>query len=526
MKLYWAREVREADRIAMEEAGIPSLTLMENAARAVTEALLAEAAPRLEGRVVVLCYKGNNGGDGMAVARLLRERGVAAEVHLACPPEALSGDAAVQFSRLVPAGVPFAVLEGEAGLQRLRRSLEGAALAVDALLGTGFSGALGGYLASCVEVLNRWGGYVAAVDVPSGLSGDAFVPGGTAVKARLTLTLALPKPCLFTAEGAAFAGQVRVLPIGIPEEVTARVAVAGEALEAGWARPFFPPRRPEAHKGDTGKILLVAGSRGKGGAAVLAARGALRAGAGLVTVAVPASVQPAVAASLPEAMTLPLPETAAGTLRMDALTPLFAFAEGVQAAGLGPGLGTEAETAALAHALYETLACPLVVDADGLNAFAGLSPRLAHHRGPRLLTPHPGEMARLLRMETSEVLRGRYALVPDKAREWGAAVLLKGYRTLVAGPSGEWALNLSGGPHMAGPGFGDVLTGVAAAVLARSLDPFEGGCLAAYWHGAAADRAFETLGGYGLLASECADALPAVEGALRGSLPQGDGTAP
>ncbi|MGC8763850.1 MAG: NAD(P)H-hydrate dehydratase [Acidobacteriota bacterium] len=526
MKLYWARDVREADRIAIQEAGIPSLTLMENAARAVTDALFAEAGDRLAGRVVVLCYKGNNGGDGMAVARLLRERGVAAEVLLACSPEALTGDAAVQYGRLDPAGVPRAVLQGEGGLERLRRSLEGAALAVDALLGTGFSGSLEGYLASCVETLGRWGGYVAAVDVPSGLSGDAFVPEGAAVKASLTLTLALPKPCLFTPEGEAFAGRVRVLPIGIPEEATARITPAGEALEEGWARSRFLPRRREAHKGDTGRILVIAGSRGKSGAAVLAARGALRAGAGLVTVATPASVQPVVAASLPEAMTLPLPETPAGTLSMDGLTPLLGFAEGIQAAALGPGLGTEAETAALVHALYEAMGCPLVVDADGLNAFAGQASRLAFHKGPRLLTPHPGEMARLLGVSASEVLRGRYRLVPERAGEWGAAVLLKGYRTLVAGPSGSWALNLSGGAHMAGPGFGDVLTGVAAAVLARLPDPFEGGCLAAYWHGAAADRAFEGLGGYGLLASECADALPVVEGALRRASGRGDGEVP
>lgn len=526
MKLYWAREVREADRIAIEEAGIPSLTLMENAARAVVETLFAEMGGRLAGRVAVLCYKGNNGGDGMAAARLLRERGVAAEVLLTCSPKVLSGDAAVQFQRLNDAGVPFAVLEGEGGLERLRETLQGSTLAVDALLGTGFSGALGGVLASCVEVLNRWGGEVVAVDVPSGLSGDGFVPEGTAVRASLTLTLALPKPCLFTPEGAAFAGRVRVLPIGIPEEVTARVEAAGETLDARWARPFFLPRRPDAHKGDTGKLLLVAGSRGKGGAAVLAARGALRAGAGLVTVAVPTSVQPAVAASLPEAMTLPLPETAAGTLSMDALTPLLGFANGVQAAALGPGLGTEAETAALVHALYEALACPLVVDADGLNAFVGRSSLLTRHHGPRLLTPHPGEMARLLGISPSEVLRRRYVLVPERAREWGTAVLLKGYRTLVASPSGWWALNLSGGPHMAGPGFGDVLTGAAASILVRLANPFQAGCLAAYWHGAAADLAFEKLGGYGLLASECADALPSVEGALRRAPQRENGKGP
>jgi NAD(P)H-hydrate epimerase len=288
-------------------------------------------------------------------------------------------------------------------------------------------------------------------------------------------------------------------------------------LDSRWAASLARPRGDGAHKGEAGHVLLVAGSRGKSGAAVLAARGALRAGAGLVTVATPASVQPVVAASLPEAMTLPLPETADGTLSMDALTPILDFCGGADALGLGPGAGGTAETGALLEVLYARVPRPMAVDADGLNAFAGRAARLKVHAAPRVLTPHPGEMGRLLGVPAAEVAAGRYRLVPEAAEEAGAVFLLKGFRTLLAAPGRPWRLNLTGGPHMAGPGFGDVLTGVVAALLARAVDPFDAASLAAWWHGAAADLASRRLGGYGLLASECADALPEVEGALRSS---------
>jgi NAD(P)H-hydrate epimerase len=517
MKLYWSRDIREADRIAIEDAGVPSLTLMENAAAAVVHALTAEVPERLSGTVAILCGKGNNGGDGMAVARLLKGQGVDARVLLAASPNTLSGDGRVQFEKMEAAGVPWTPVWGEAGAEACRKGLEPASLAVDALLGTGLSGPARGHMASLIETLNAWGGAVASVDVPSGLSGDALAPFGPTVRADLTLTLAMAKPCLFTPEGAPLCGTVLVLDIGIPQEAARRVAPAGEALDSRWAASLARPRGDGAHKGEAGHVLLVAGSRGKSGAAVLAARGALRAGAGLVTVATPASVQPVVAASLPEAMTLPLPETADGTLSMDALTPILDFCGGADALGLGPGAGGTAETGALLEVLYARVPRPMAVDADGLNAFAGRAARLKVHAAPRVLTPHPGEMGRLLGVPAAEVAAGRYRLVPEAAEEAGAVFLLKGFRTLLAAPGRPWRLNLTGGPHMAGPGFGDVLTGVVAALLARAVDPFDAASLAAWWHGAAADLASRRLGGYGLLASECADALPEVEGALRSS---------
>ena len=514
MKLYFANAVREADRIAIEGMGIPSLALMERAANAVVRALVDEVPDLLVQRPLVLCGKGNNGGDGLAVARLLRGAGYAPQVFLLGEPDRLSPDARVQYDRLAACGGPCQSL-GPSDLPMLSSRLAQAGLVVDALLGTGLSGPVRGFYAEAIEALNACGALVAAVDIPSGLSGDALAPTGPAVAADLTLTLALPKPILFTPEAAHCCGEVRLLDIGIPEEATRGLAAAGEVLDEAWASRRFPPRGALDHKGDLGRLLIVAGSRGKSGAAVLAARGALRAGAGLVTVACPCSVQPAVAASLPEAMTLPLPETSEGTLSMDALVPIQSAFDGASAAGLGPGLGQAAETAALCRELFRRGALPMVVDADGLNAFAGREGDLSDHAGPRIFTPHPGEMGRLVGREAAEVIGDRYALVPAKAAEWNATVLLKGFRTLVAAPGRPWRMNLSGGPHMAGPGFGDVLTGVASALLARGVDPFDAAALAAWWHGAAADLAAARLGGYGLLASEAADALPVIEGERR-----------
>lgn len=514
MKLYFAKDIREADRIAIDELGIPSLALMENAARALTRALIERVPELLSGRLAVVCGKGNNGGDGLAVARLLKISGYGPEVFLLAEPAQLSPDARVQFDRLQSCSVPWTFVD-ETSLPRLRASLEEADLVLDALLGTGLGGPAGGLYASAIGAINQSGALVAAVDIPSGLSGDAFAPEGPAVYADLTLTLALPKPILFTPEGAGHCGEVCVLDIGIPPEVTLRLPVSGEALDAAWAASRLVPRRAQAHKGDLGRVLLIAGSRGKSGAALLAARGALRAGAGLVTVACPFSAQPMVASGLPEAMTLPLPETAEGTLSMDALVPLLSACEEADGAGMGPGLGQVPETAALCRELHRNMSCPAVLDADALNAFAGREADLPDHLGPRVFTPHPGEMARLGGWTANQVLEKRYTLVSNRAQAWQASVLLKGYRTLVAAPDQPFRMNLSGGPHMAGPGFGDVLTGMVAALLARGMGPFDAASLAAWWHGAAADRAAARLGGNGLLASECADALPAIEGETR-----------
>jgi ADP-dependent NAD(P)H-hydrate dehydratase / NAD(P)H-hydrate epimerase len=514
MKLYFAKEVREADRIAIEVMGTPSLTLMENAARALVRELVHLLPDPLAGRVAIVCGKGNNGGDGMAVARLLKGAGYLPEVLLLADPASLSGDSRAQYERL-SGSVPVHLLFRESDLEELGLRLSEADLVVDALLGTGLGGPVRGLYARAIAAINASGAFVVAVDIPSGLSGDALLPDDPAVNADLTLTLALPKPILYTPEASGSCGEVRVLDIGIPPAASTKLSIAGEFLDAAWAVPFFGPRRPTAHKGDLGRLVIVAGGRGKSGAAVLAARGALRAGAGLVTVACPASSQPVIAGSLPEAMTLPLPETSEGTLSMDALIPLLKALKEVDAAAMGPGLGQLPETAALCREVYGMCPVPMVVDADGLNAFAGRPGNLAEHAAARVLTPHPGEMARLAGGDVGSVLAARYTLVPQWAETWDTTLLLKGHRTLIGAPGKPWRLNGTGGPHMAGPGFGDVLTGIIAALLGRGLEDLDAAALGAWWHGAAADVAAEGLGGYGLLASECADALPLVEGEMR-----------
>jgi NAD(P)H-hydrate epimerase len=518
MLLYSASAMREIDRKAIEGMGIPSLRLMENAGQAVVCALFNHAREGLAGRAVILCGKGNNGGDGMVVARILRRMGFDPLVLLLARPDSLSGDAAVQFARLSSSSVRVRIIDLEACPPDPGSLLKGAELLVDAILGTGTQGAVSGYLAEVIAAANASPAFVAAVDIPSGLSGDALAPVGPCIRADLTVTLAHPKPCIFTPEGAPHCGKVEVADIGIPPAAAHGQPVAGEAVDGGWAAPFFNERPSQTHKGSCGRVLLIAGSRGKAGAAVLAARGALRAGAGLVTVAVPTSAHAAVAGSLPEAMTLPLPETREGTLSMDALAPILQAAGSVDAVGIGPGLGTVPETAALLRELFRDLPCPAVVDADALNALAGCGIPLRQHAVPRILTPHPGEMTRLDGRTTAEVIRDRYTRLASLAEAWDVVVHLKGFRSLTAAPGKPWRMNLSGGPHMAAPGMGDVLTGVAAALLARAMDPFDAASLAAWWHGAAADLAFQRLGGYGLLASEVADALPAIEGALRKSL--------
>jgi len=519
MLLYTASAMKEVDRTAIEEMGIPSLHLMENAGEAITRNLLLEGAVEPGDAVTILCGKGNNGGDGMVVGRLLRRMGWNPRVVLLAPPEAISGDAAVQFRRLRSHRVAWEVLDGEESLPDLAHRLEDTDVVIDAVLGTGIRGAVRGTAAKVIELVNGCGAVVAAVDIPSGLSGDAFGVAGPAIQADLTVTLAFAKPCLFTPEAGDLCGHVIVADIGIPDEAAERIPPVGEAVEASWALSRFSDRPGAMHKGRCGRILLICGSRGKAGAAVLAARGALRAGAGLVTVALPEGSLPVVASSLAEAMTLPLPETDAGSLSGDAFDALLAACGENDAVGCGSGMGLHEDTAGLARRLYGELPVPMAVDADALTAFRGAPDLLSGHAAPRLLTPHPGELGRLLGLKPSEVLTRRYALVPDRSKSWNVTLLLKGFRTLIAAPDRPWRMNLSGGPHMAAPGMGDVLTGITACLLGRGMEPFDAASLGAWWHGAAADEAYGMRGGYGILASEVADALPVVDGASRGLPP-------
>jgi hydroxyethylthiazole kinase-like uncharacterized protein yjeF len=533
MKVLTAAQMREADRLTTERFGVPSLQLMENAGTRVVE-LLRELRPQLAtDKVVLLCGKGNNGGDGFVVARLLKQLGCSPDVFLFAPPERVKGDAAVNLKRWRGAG-EVRVVTDAAGWEAARASLTSANVIVDALLGTGLTGPVEGLLRGVIEDINRaWSrALVVAVDIPSGLPSDSGTPLGPAVQAHHTVTFAAPKLGLLLPPNCDSAGRMTVGHIGTPRELLD----GNPELKFHWLEPQefrgFPLRRkPGAHKGDYGHALIFAGSRGKTGAAVLAAWGALRAGAGLVTVATPASVLPMVATALPEMMTEALQGTdiesiAATNLDYGRLEKLTS-AKSVLA--IGPGLSTHVETQQFVRAVLAQCGLPTILDADGLNAYAGRAGELKSRSASGLaVTPHPGEMARLRGCTAAEIQSCRFETALESAAEWNACVVLKGFRTIVACPDGTAFINSTGNPGMATGGTGDVLTGILAGLTAQFGGPASrqemqrwGRLLAlgVYLHGLAGDLAAAETGQASLMASDLVHMIPRAYAGLLNQIP-------
>ena len=506
--IFTAEEMRRLDQRAIAELGISGATLMENAGRGAAEAIRALLedlkAGRSGARVVVVCGKGGNGGDGFVVARWLRKWGARVEVLLAFPEDEIRGDAGEKLRELKRSGVrPWLVEDLEAAEETLAR----ADVIVDALLGTGSRGAPEGRVARLIELINASGRPVVALDIPSGISADGDASAGPAVRALLTLTFAGVKRGLVTGPGAALAGHVEVVPIGIAHEEVLR-GVTTFLLEADDIEPHFPPRPRDAHKGSYGHLLVVAGSLGKTGAAALAATAALRAGVGLVTVATPASQQPVVAGLVMEAMTEPLPETGARTLALKAREVVTELAAVRDAVALGPGIGLDEETGAATRALTAEVTKPMAIDADGLSALAGHLDALRSAPAPRCLTPHPGEMARLLGGSVADVQRDRLETVRQFATRHRVHVVLKGAWSAIGDPEGRVFVNPTGNPGMASGGTGDVLTGILGAFLARGMAPGAALQSAVYLHGLAGDIAAERVGEEALIAGDVIAALP------------------
>jgi ADP-dependent NAD(P)H-hydrate dehydratase / NAD(P)H-hydrate epimerase len=510
--VFTADEMRRLDARAISSLGIPGAVLMENAGRGAAEAIADFLGRTRRGaRVEIVCGKGGNGGDGFVAARRLLRAGVRPTVWLTSPASEMRGDAARKLADLRRVGIrPRMVDDEDQVTSRLRR----ADVIVDALLGTGAKGAPSGLTRRMIELINAATRPVIALDVPSGMSADGGTPPGPAIRATLTVTFAGLKRGLLMGEGAELAGQVRVIPIGIPESEVGR-GVTTHLLEASDVAPLFPDRPRLAHKGTFGHLLVVGGSRGKTGAAALAARAAMRIGAGLVTVGTPASQQPIVASLLLESMTEALDETRAGTIAHEAVEMIAALAAARDAVALGPGLGLDTETQEVARRLVSELPKPMVVDADALSALAGHPDLLSRRRGPRCLTPHPGEMARMLGVTVAAVERDRIACVRDFVTAHGVHLVLKGALSVVGDPDGQIFLNPTGNPGMASGGMGDVLTGMTGALLARRSEAGAALRAAVYVHGLAGDVAAATLGQESLIAGDLIDALPRALRALR-----------
>ena len=506
MRVLNTAQMRDADRRTISDLGVPSLVLMEAAGRQVVAALESRWPLGADRRIAVVCGKGNNGGDGFVVARILAARGAAVRVYLAAPEADVGGDAEVNLSALRRAGGAVVDVPSASAWEAARGDLERCDLVVDALFGTGLTRPLAGHWRSVVGDLDASDVPVVSIDLPSGLSADTPELIGEAAAAALTVTLGAPKLPLLLDPAAARAGTVLVADIGIPATVVGELAGPRvTVVTRAWARKQVPRRPRDTHKGDYGRVLVAAGSTGKTGAAGLAALGALRSGAGLVTVATPRVCQPVVAALAPEYMTLGLDHDGEGHVGAEAAGAVLA--ERCDVLAVGPGLGRSPGVDRFVRELVGRAPVPMVLDADALNAFAR-DPAGLRGRPDRALvvTPHAGEMGRIIGRPAEYVTAHRLDVARDLAGEQGIFVVLKGARTLVATPAGDVWINVTGNPGMASGGTGDVLTGVLAAWMAQ-LPDVEAACgLGVCLHGLAGDAA-ATEHGAGLLAGDLARGL-------------------
>ena len=508
MKIVSAAEMRGIDRVTSERFRVPSLTLMENAGSAVARFVLSDY-PHAE-RIGVICGKGNNGGDGFVVARKLSESGRAVRVLLLCDPSELRGDAAAMFARMkVPPLVARTVPELDSADAA---EIFASDLIVDAILGTGFRPPVSELYAAAIAKMNVGTSRIVAVDIPSGADADAGEhQQGTIARADAVVTFTAPRPAHVFA--GLTSGPTIVAPIGSPAEAIASQLGLHLSTPADFA-PLLAPRALEANKGSYGHVLVVGGSFGKAGAAAMAGFSALRAGAGLSTVATPKSVLSTVAAFHPELMTEPLQDTEQGTISARALASgMNDLLDRKTVLAIGPGISRHPETAEFVRGLLNPGSVPnniaIVADADALNAFEGVAQMLNGHGRTVVITPHPGEMARLTGLSIAQIQANRLETARKFAREHEVIVVLKGHRTLIAAPDGEVWVNSTGNPGMATGGAGDVLTGIVAGLLAQHPQhALAATALAVYLHGQAGDMAAESLGESSLVATDLIRFLP------------------
>ncbi len=523
MQLALAAQMRELDRQTIEEIGIPGMVLMENAGRATVDTMQRILGPLRGKTVCVFAGPGNNGGDGLVIARTIHALGAFPFVFFLLDPEALSGDAGLNFAICRELRLPYQVLDLSEKMLTLidtvltLNRMHPMHCLVDAIFGTGLQREVSGHFLDVINCINILGERhhmpVVSVDIPSGLHSDTGAVLGAAVRADLTVTYGLPKPGHFH-HGGPITGRLQRVDIGIPLRVVERMRLRGEVLD-GETSAGLVQRDTTAHKGSNGHLLILAGSTGKTGAALLCGQGALRSGAGLVSFAVPADLNAIFETALAEAMSVPLVNSK-GAFSIDDYETIETLAGSKEALVIGPGIGTDAATAEVVYRLYTENDRPQVIDADALNLLAARPEIIRQPAGPRIFTPHPGEMARMLGCTIHEVQSDRL-----KAAQWlidaeglpPMITVLKGAGTVVAANDGTFALNTSGNPGMGSGGMGDVLAGIIGGLLVQGYTPWQAACFGVYLHGLAADH-LATEQPWGYLATEVAQALPTVLGRL------------
>ncbi|HEY7217009.1 MAG TPA: NAD(P)H-hydrate dehydratase [Candidatus Binatia bacterium] len=518
MLIVTAEQMREMDRLTIHKYGVPSLMLMERAGEAIAQAILKGFPRHAKKGVLIVAGKGNNGGDGLVVARLLKKKSIPCEVVLLARKEELSVDAAHNLRAYRKLnGKVSEIAAGTLDLLTERLSKNG--LIVDAILGTGMKNEVRGLFADAITQMNAAGLPIVAVDIPSGLDSEKGTPLGVAVQAEMTVALGFPKLGEVIYPGLNFVGELVVADIGIKDEAVAQVAPKTELLDRESIRWLVPRREPDTHKGTYGHLLVVAGSRGKTGAAVLACRAAMRTGAGLVTLAAPRSLNNIFATSLVEVMTDPLCDNVAEQMEPLSDEDWRRLLERKDALLFGPGIGVHEAARNSLRWLLRNLEIPWVIDADGLNNLALEIDRLRHAKTPPMLTPHPGEMARLIGKNTAAVNADRVEIARSFALKNRCHLVLKGARTVIATAAGKVFINPTGNPGMASGGMGDVLAGMLGALLGQGLSPEDAMKLGVYLHGFVGDRVAGKNGEIGLIASDIIRALPEGLLALASALP-------
>ncbi|MBM4296673.1 MAG: NAD(P)H-hydrate dehydratase [Deltaproteobacteria bacterium] len=508
MFVVTAEQMRALDRLTIERYGVPSLTLMERAGAAIAQAIVKKFSAAAKRGVVIVAGKGNNGGDGFVVARLLKQKRIPCEVALLARQGDLSPDAGHNLRAFLK--LKGTVIEIGAGhLDLLSQRLSQHGLIVDAILGTGMTSEVRGLFADAIELMNASGKPIVAVDIPTGLDSDKGTPLGVAIQAEMTVALGYPKLGQVIHPGISHVGDLVVADIGIDQRAVTEIAPRTEILERGTIGWLVPRRQADTHKGSYGHLVVIAGSRGKTGAAILACRAAMRSGAGLVTLAAPRSLNSIFATALVEVMTETLRENGREELEPLSDAEWRELLERKNALLFGPGIGVSDGTQNTLRWLLRNLAMPWVIDADGLNNLALNLDRLRHARTAPILTPHPGEMARLLGKDTASINADRIGTARSFAVAHRCHVVLKGARTVIASPDGKVFINPTGNPGMASAGMGDVLAGVLAALLGQGLSAEDAMKLGVYLHGFVGDRVAAARGEIGLIASDIIDGLPA-----------------
>jgi NAD(P)H-hydrate epimerase len=514
MKVVTAEVMQRLDRRTIEEAGIPGVVLMENAGRGAVGVLLENYRHLLNGTVAIIAGKGNNGGDGFVIARYLMNRGVSVRIFLLGVRGKIQGDAKVNLASVLKMNAQLTEITTSDGWKKKRGELEECTLIIDAIFGTGLTSDIGGLIGEVINDLNGLGIPTVAVDLPSGLHPDTGAVLGTCVHADCTVTFGLPKRGLFLYPGARYAGTIKVVDISIPSSFIDETAPTDYVLRFADMCQVVKVRNPDTHKGDYGHVLAIAGSRGKTGAAVLTCQAAARVGAGLVTLGIPESLHAIMEQKLTEVMTEPLSEHPTGFLGLDSFKRIRELMEGKRVLVLGPGLSTNEDTVKLVHAIIQESSIPVVVDADGINALGAHPALLQQVDVPVVLTPHPGEMARLAGMSAREVQRDRIAIAKDFAMRYGCYLVLKGARSLLAEPDGSLCINLTGNPGMASGGMGDILTGMIPGFMAQGYDCAASVKLAVFIHGLAGDLLSRERGPVGFIAGDVLGEVPRVLKAL------------